>query len=86
LYQLMVIHIKVVCTKMSKTCIPEVNSTRIGIGIKLLADIVYHVRSSLPHARLQTCITITVTKNTQIHESTQGYIRGVYTNSGSPAL
>jgi len=25
-----------------------------------------------------------VTKNTQIHESTRGHIRAVYTNSGSP--
>jgi len=31
-----------------QTCILEVNSTR--IGIKLPADIVYCVRSSLPHA------------------------------------
>jgi len=35
---------------MSKlTCILEVNSTR--IGIKLSVDIVYCVRSSLPHAK-----------------------------------
>jgi len=31
-----------------QTCILEVNSTR--IGIQLPADIVYCVRSSLPHA------------------------------------
>ena len=41
---------KIVCTKMSKlSCILEVNSTR--IGIKLSVDIVYCVRSSLPHAK-----------------------------------
>jgi len=52
--------------------------------LKLPVDIVYCVRSSLPHAtrRLQTCIA--VTKNTQMHESRRGCIRGVYTNSGSP--
>jgi len=62
----------------------EENSAR--IGIKLPVDIVYCVSSS-PHtqrARLQTCIA--VTKNKQIDESTRGCIRGVYTNSGSPAL
>jgi len=59
-----------------QTCILEVNST--GSGIKLPVNVVFYVRSSLPHtqrARLQTCIA--VTKNTQIHESVQGYIRGV---------
>jgi len=62
----------------------EVNSNI--IGIKLPVDMVYCARSS-PHtqrARLQTCMA--VTKNTQIHESTRGYIPDVYTNSGSPAL
>jgi len=34
--------------------------------------------------RLETYIAIT--KNTQIHESTRVYIRGVYTNTGSPGL
>jgi len=38
----------------------------------------------MQRARLQTCTT--VTKNIQIHSSTRGYIRGVYTNSGCPAL
>jgi len=63
-----------------QTCILEVNSTR--IGIKLPVDIVQDLHSPTQRAGLQTCIA--VTKNTQIHESTRGHIRAVYTNSGSP--
>jgi len=67
-----------------QTCILEVNSTR--IGIKLPVDIVYCVRSSLPHATRWAQTYIAVTRNAQIHEGTRGHIRGVCTNSGSPAL
>jgi len=65
-----------------QTCILEVNSTRIGIIISV--NIVQGLHSHTQRARLQTCIA--VTENTQIHESTRGYTRGVYTNSGSSAL
>jgi len=44
------------------------------------------LHSHTQRAGLQTCIA--TTRNTQIHESTRGYIRGDYTNSDnrSPAL
>jgi len=44
----MAIYIKAVCTKTCKLVSWKVKSTR--IGIKLPVDIVYCVRSSLPHA------------------------------------
>jgi len=71
-----------------QTCIFEVNSTvqELVLNYQLTLCIVCGLHSHTQRARLQTCIAVTT--NTQIHESTRGYIRGVYTNSGcrSPAL
>jgi len=60
-----------------QTCILEVSSTRIRIN--LAVDNVYSVRSSLPHAAryIWNRHCSNVTRDTQIRESTRGYIRDV---------